>query len=350
MKLMKRGFALICVVALTLSLCACSGKAAKAEPQGKSYFSYFDTVSFVYSYAGDSAEQFNDRSAEVSGILGEYHRLFDIYHEYSGVNNLCTVNRLAGGEAVKVDKKLIDFMLYARELCEATNGEMDVTMGTVLSLWHDCREAASNDPASAKVPTLEELEAAAEHTGFGLLEIDAENCTLRLTDPEASLDVGALGKGYATERAAEYLESVGAERYVLNIGGNIRIIGTKPDGSGWNTGIRDPQDPDGSFAVSLDLSDTACVTSGTYERYYMVDGEKYHHIIDKDTLYPADYFESLTVVTKDSGLADALSTALFCMSYEDGLALAEKLGVDVLWIFPDRGIRYTSGLEARIVK
>lgn len=350
LKSIKRGFALICVMALALSLCACSGKAAKVEPQGKSYFSYFDTVSFVYSYAGDSAEQFNDRSAEVSGILGEYHRLFDIYHEYSGVNNLCTVNRLAGGEAVKVDKKLIDFMLYAKELCEATNGEMDVTMGAVLSLWHDCREAASNDPASAKVPTLEELEAAAEHTGFGLLEIDAENCTLRLTDPEASLDVGALGKGYATERAAEYLESVGAESYVLNIGGNIRIIGTKPDGSGWNTGIRDPQDPDGSFAVSLDLSDTACVTSGTYERYYMVDGKKYHHIIDKDTLYPADYFESLTVVTKDSSLADALSTALFCMSYEDGLALAEKLGVDVLWIFPDGGIRYTSGLEARIVK
>ena len=350
LKSIKRGFALICVMALALSLCACSGKAAKVEPQGKSYFSYFDTVSFVYSYAGDSAEQFNDRSAEVSGILGEYHRLFDIYHEYSGVNNLCTVNRLAGGEAVKVDKKLIDFMLYARELCEATNGEMDVTMGTVLSLWHDCREAASNDPASAKVPTLEELEAAAEHTGFGLLEIDAENCTLRLTDPEASLDVGALGKGYATERAAEYLESVGASSYVLNIGGNIRIIGTKLDGSGWDTGIRDPQDPDGSFAVSLDLSDTACVTSGTYERYYMVDGEKYHHIIDKDTLYPANYFESLTVVTKDSGLADALSTALFCMSYEDGLALAEKLGVDVLWIFPDGDIRYTPGLEARIVK
>lgn len=77
----------------------------------------------------------------------------------------------------------------------------------------------------------------------------------------------------------------------------------------------------------------------------MVDGEKYHHIIDKDTLYPADYFESLTVVTKDSGLADALSTALFCMSYEDGLALAEKLGVDVLWILPDGGIGTHRGLK-----
>lgn len=90
---------------------------------------------------------------------------------------------------------------------------------------------------------MEELEAAAEHTGFGLLEIDAENCTLRLTDPEASLDVGALGKGYATERAAEYLESVGAESYVLNIGGNIRIISAKIDGSGWVTGIRNLRIP-----------------------------------------------------------------------------------------------------------
>ena len=347
MKSIKRGFALICVMALSLSLCACSGKAAKVEPQGKSYFSYFDTVSFVYSYAGDSAEQFNDRSAEVSGILGEYHRLFDIYHEYSGVNNLCTVNRLAGGEAVKVDRKLIDFMLYARELCEATNGEMDVTMGAVLSLWHDCREAASSDPASAKVPTLEELEAAAEHTGFGLLEIDAENCTLRLTDPEASLDVGALGKGYATERAAEYLESVGAERYVLNIGGNIRIIGTKPDGSGWVTGVKDPANTE-QFAVKLMLTDTSCVTSGSYERYYTVDGVRYHHIIDEATLFPADYYSSLTVVIKDSALADALSTALFCMPYEDGAALAESLGAEVLWIFPDGEIRYTPGMEKLI--
>ena len=264
MKSIKRGFALICVMALALSLCACSGKAAKVEPQGKSYFSYFDTVSFVYSYAGDSAEQFNDRSAEVSGILGEYHRLFDIYHEYSGVNNLCTVNRLAGGEAVKVDKKLIDFMLYARELCEATNGEMDVTMGAVLSLWHDCREAASNDPASAKVPTLEELEAAAEHTGFGLLEIDAENCTLRLTDPEASLDVGALGKGYATERAAECLESVGAESYVLNIGGNIRIIGTKPDGSQWSRRIPTAASPSASIFRTRPASHPAPMSATTW--------------------------------------------------------------------------------------
>lgn len=340
-----------CILALSAVLAGCAAAEPKIEPKGKSYFAYFDTVSYVYSYAGDSAEQFENRSAEVSHVLEEYHKLFDIYHEYSGVNNLCTVNRNAGGESIRVDEKLIDFLLYARELYDKTNGEMNVMMGAVLSIWHDLRSEADEDPGSARLPTWEELCSAARHTDFSLLEIDEENCTVRISDPEASIDVGALGKGYATEKAAEYLENDGARGYVLNIGGNIRIIGTKPSGEGWVTGIRDPNSSEGGFAVSLRLADTACVTSGSYERFYTVDGVRYHHIIDRDTLFPAEYFTSLTVVTKDSGLADALSTALFCMSYEDGLSLAEELsGVDVLWIFSDGEIKYTPGLKDRMIE
>ena len=105
---------------LALSLTGCSAGKTETENRGKSYFTYFDTVSFVYSYAGDSAEQFDRRSAGASGILGEYHRLFDIYHEYSGENNLCTLNRNAGGESIEVDRKLIDFLVYAKELYETT--------------------------------------------------------------------------------------------------------------------------------------------------------------------------------------------------------------------------------------
>ena len=115
------------------------------------------------------------------------------------------------------------------------------------------------------------------------------------------------------------------------------------------TGIRDPNDPDGAYALSLRIADTACVTSGVYERYFTVDGQRYHHIIDKDTLYPADYFASITVITKDSGLADCLSTALFCMSQTDGLALAANLeGVEVIWIYPDGTMDYTPGIESLI--
>lgn len=349
---MKRAGRILCIAVLAaLFMAGCTGKPTKIEPQGKAYFTYFDTVSYVYSYAGDSAEQFEERSAEVSAILEEYHKLFDIYHEYSGINNLCTINKQAGGEPLPVDEKILDFLDYARQLYELTGGEMNVMMGSVLRLWHDCREAAADDPANAKIPDRAALAAAAEHMAFSALEIDRENQTVRLTDPEASIDVGALGKGYATERAAEYLEEKGAESYVLNVGGNIRIIGTKPDRTGWVTGIRDPASAEGQFAISLRLKDTACVTSGVYERYFTVDGQRYHHIIDKDSLFPADYFASLTVLTHDSALADALSTALFCMSCEEGMELVSKLdGVEVLWIFPDGEIRYTPGVEELIEK
>ena len=320
----------------------------KIKPQGKVYYTYFDTVSYVYDYSGDSAERFDDRSAEVSHILEDYHKLFDIYHEYEGLVNLCTVNRAAGGEALKTDPELIRFLLYARDMYDTTNGEMNVMLGAVLRPWHDCREAASADPASASIPDGEALREAAKHTGIELLEIDETAGTVRISDPLASIDVGALGKGYAVERAAEYLESIGAFGYVLNVGGNIRCIGDRPDRSGWVTAIRDPDPASDSFACRIRIRDISCVTSGVYERYFTVKGQRYHHIIDRDTLMPAAYYDSLTVLTADSGLADALSTALFCMPYEESRALADRLGVDVLWIFPDGEQRCTDGFEDRI--
>lgn len=351
MKYAKMISLLCCFALLASALTACSGQAAKIEPRGKAYFEYFDTVSYIYSYAGDSAELFDQRCAEVSGILEKYHRLFDIYHEYSGINNLRTINQNAGGEAIEVDPELIEFLLYARELYETTNGEMNIAMGPVLKIWHDHRTQAGDDPANASVPSMEALEEAQQYADISLLEIDEENNTVRLADANAALDVGALGKGYATERAAEYLRSIGAEAYVLNIGGNIRIVGTKPDGSGWVTGLRDPNDPDGGIATKLTLADTACVTSGVYERYFTVNGVRYHHIIDPDTLFPADYFASLTIIAEDSALADALSTALFCMPYADGLAMLEAMeDVEAVWIFSDGEIRYSSGLEDCIQK
>ena len=336
---------------VTLSGCSktsqnSSQAVAKIEPRGKAYFSFFDTVSYVYSYAGDEDELFNARTEGVADILDEYHKLFDIYYEYSGINNLCTVNKQAGGDPVLVDRKLIDFLLYCKELCNLTCGAVDVMMGSVLSIWHDARTA--QEPY---LPEASALEKASRHVGFDFLEIDEANCTVRITDSEASLDVGAVGKGYATEMAARWLEEQGVNSYVLNIGGNVRIVGTKPNGEGWVTGIKDPQNPDGSFALKLKLADCSCVTSGEYERYFTVDGVRYSHIIDPATLWPATYFASLSVITRDSGYADALSTALFCMSYEEGLEFVSKLeGVEVVWVFHDGQVKYTSGLEALIVK
>ena len=350
MKLIKTLLCLCMILGLLVVMTGCPETADKAEPKGMVYFTFFDTVSYIYSYKEETNEQFNQNCEGVSEILEEYHRLFDIYHEYSGVVNLCTLNKNAGGEAMVVDEKLIDFLIYAKELYTLTGGEMNIMMGAVLRPWHDCREAASINSANATIPEKEVLDEAAKHVDFSLLEIDEQNLTVRITDPEASIDVGALGKGYATEKAAEHLKERGITSYVLNIGGNIRIIGQKPDGSGWLTGIKDPFSPE-SYAKRITISDVSCVTSGIYERYFVVDGVRYHHVIDKDTLMPSEYFASITIITPDSGLADALSTALFCMSYEDGLALVKSIGgVEVFWVANDGTQYMTDGFAALVTE
>ncbi len=347
------GFVLLVILILGLSTgCSKSSQTAqenanngKTEPKGKTYFSFFDTVSYVYSYAGDSNERFDELTSGISDILDKYHKLFDIYHEYSGMNNLCTVNKKAGGEPVKVDCEIIEFLLFCKEVCSSTDCMVDVMMGSVLSIWHDAR--SSNTEYLPKQSILDE---ASKYAGFDFIEIDEENSTVRITDSKASLDVGAVGKGYATEKAAQWLEEQGASSYVLNIGGNVRIVGSKPSGEGWITGIRDPKNPTSRFALKLMLSDTSCVTSGEYERFFTVNGKKYSHIIDPTTLWPAEYFASLSVITKDSGYADALSTALYCMDYEKGLELVSSLdGVECVWIFHNGEVKYTPNLEDLIV-
>lgn len=351
MKILKSISCLSLIWGLLVFMTGCPQSAVKTEPRGKIYFTYFDTASNIYSYACDSQEDFDENTAAAAKILEEYHNLFDIYYEHSGVVNLRTINLNAGGEPLKVDQRLIDFLLYAKELYVLTGGEMNVMMGAVLRPWHDCRSAASEDPANATIPSTEVLEEASKHTSIDLLEIDEENLTVRISDPAASIDVGALGKGYATEMAARHLESLGVTSYVLNIGGNIRIIGTKPDGSGWLTGIKDPANSDSAYIEYLTLANTSCVTSGIYERFFTVGGVQYHHIIDKDTLMPSEHFASVSIITKNSGLADALSTALFTMSYEDGLALVTSIGeVDVLWVTHDGEKLMTEGLKTLVTE
>ena len=326
----------LCVLCLFLSFWGCDISEQTLE---KTYFEYFDTVSVIYSYADESEENFESNCRKIESVFEKYHRLFDIYNEYEGINNLCTLNKNAGGDAISLDRELMDFLLYAKELFDATKGEMNVMMGAVLSLWHDCRENG------APIPEKNALEAAARHTSIELLEIDVENGRARITDPEASIDVGALGKGYAAEMAAWALKRSGVYSYVLDVGGNLRIVGAKPDGNGWITGIKDPHNAS-QYAEKLTLSDISCVTSGDYERYFEVDGIRYHHIIDKDTLYPAEYFSSVTVICRDSGLADALSTALFCMSYEEGRALVDALdSVEVIWVTKAGGKYTTDGID-----
>ena len=338
------------VLALCLLLsCTAFYSCQKAPEKFSAYsFDYFDTVTTITGYA-ESKEAFDEVADGILAELGEYHRLFTIYHRFDGLENLCTVNELVNGahRTVTVDRRIIDMLLYAKEMYTKTDGRVNIAMGSVLSIWHDYRAVGMDDPASAELPPMDKLTAASLHTDINCLVIDEANSTVTLTDPAMKLDVGAIAKGYAVEMVARSLEEKGITGYVLNVGGNVRTVGAKADGEKWVVGIENSQDDENKpYLAYLALSGESLVTSGSYQRYYLVNGKRYHHIIDPDTLMPSEGFTSVSILTKSSADGDALSTALFCMTYEEGLALIESLpNTEAMWVFSDGQEKTSSGFD-----
>ena len=313
-------------------------------------YAHFNTVSTLSSYGDVTEEEFDGYVKTVDEMLEYYHKLFDIYYEYTGVNNIKTINQNAGKSPVAVDEELIVFLEYCKEMHTLTGGKTNVMFGSVLSIWHNARELADENAGyldESLLPSRADLAEAAKHTSIDLLVINKDEKTVYISDPLASLDVGAIAKGYAATKIAEKLKSLGADSMALNAGGNIVTIGVKPNGDQWVTGITNPDKTTfNSLICKVKMGETALVTSGDYERYFVSGNKNYHHIIDPDTLMPASYFASVSIFTPDSGLADALSTALFCMSYEDGLALIQSIGgVEALWIYHDGTMKMTNGVN-----
>lgn len=332
-------------------LTSCLGMSACEQSKQKftEYsFDYFDTVTTITGYTKNQ-EEFDKVCAEMLALLGEYHKLFTIYHRYDGMENLCTINELVDGEhrTVTVDRRIIDMLLYAKQAYELTDGKVNVAMGSVLSIWHEYREYGMDEPWNAQLPPVEQLQEAAEHTDIQKVLIDEQACTVTLADPQMRLDVGAIAKGYAVEMVARHMEQKGITGYVINVGGNVRTLGAKPDGSGWTVGVENPDEDADDYLAYLQINGKSLITSGSYQRYYVVAGKRYHHIIDPATLMPAEYFTSVSIVCDSSADGDALSTALFCMTYQEGLALIESLdGVEAMWLTVDGKQYFSSGFSA----
>ena len=315
------------------------------------FYDVFDTVTQVIAYC-ESEEEFNTQMQALHQDLIVYNQLYDIYNDYDGVVNVKTINENAGKAPVQVDDRILSMLELARQMYDLTSGKINIAMGSVLGIWHDYREAAEKDASEADntLPTQEELEAAAQHCDINDLVIDEDAKTVYLSDPEMSLDVGSVGKGYAVEQAAQAAEARGLTSALISVGGNLRAIGTKPDGSQWVGGVENPWNSsevytNGSSTVAaVKMSDLSLVTSGDYQRYYVVDGVRYHHLIDPATLWPAAYFDGVSVLAPDSGVADCLTTGLFCLPLEEGKQLVESLdGVEALWCTTDGEVVTSSG-------
>lgn len=313
------------------------------EQYSITYLTLFDTVTVITGKA-DSEAAFQEKAQAIHDELLRYHQLFDIYNDYDGINNLKTINDQAGIAPVEVEGAIIALLHDCKTYYDATSGTVNAAMGSVLQLWHEARNDGLDDPANAYLPDDAALNEAAQHMDFNAVIIDEAASTVFISDPEVQLDVGAIAKGWATQQVSEKAPT----GLLISVGGNVCVTGPKDEtGTPWVVGIQNPEGGD-DFLHTLYVAGGSVVTSGDYQRTYMVDGKLYHHIIDPQTLYPSTLWRSVTIVCADSGLADALSTALFVLPQKAGQQLLDKYEAKAMWVDQSGNITYSPGFEELI--
>ena len=331
------------LLTLTLFCPLFSGCAKISEKnlQTCQFFGYFDTVSSLKFYESDG-DKINSVKEKFEALLIDYDKLLDVYEHHDNTVNLYDVNNNAGKEAMKVDQRLFDVIEFGKQMHELTEGACNVALGAVISLWHDAREYSLKNPDNAYLPSDSDIKEALLHTDINSLILNKEDLSVKITDEKLSLDFGAVAKGFIAQKASELLNSLGYKSFLVNLGGNVLATGEKSDGSAWKALIEDPfPDKRNGFTDTISLIDQTLVTSGSYQRFYTVEGKNYSHIINNTDGMPPDHFASVSVIapSSSSGIADALSTALFCMDLESGKKLIESLdGIEAIWISDDGSI------------
>lgn len=326
---MKKLSLILAAAVLLTVFSACSTDTRYSE----TYLDFFDTVTEFTAYTS-SRDKFNEAKKALYGELSRLNALFDAYSDHEDVVNIKTVNDNAGKEAVEVgaESDLMKLVRLGKEEYTRSGGKLNIAMGAVTKLWKDCLE-------TRVLPDNDALSAAAKHCDIEKVVISGD--TLYLDDPEMRLDVGAIAKGYAADRAVELVKGLGISDFAINLGGNTALGGKKPNGL-WRIGV---QNPDGGILTALDITDASVVTSGDYNRFVTIDGKRYHHIIDPETLCPAEKYRAVTVISADHEIADALSTELFLLDIESGKKILDERRAEALWVLADGSVVRSEGFS-----
>lgn len=318
------------------------------------YFDLFDTHVSFSAYTKDE-ESFRRYAEAVRGEMERLHRYFDVYNSYGRLANLKTVNDNAGTAAVAVAPEIIELLDTAALGHKMTGGAVDISRGALYAVWHDRREMALNETALREgtgvpgestsaplLPSAEELRGA-DIFSMDDIVIDHDAGTVFLRKKGMRLDVGAVAKGFAVQKAVEKARALGLMSGILNAGGHVCTIGAPKDGrTSWKVGIRGLHGGDSLIDV-VDAADCSVVTSADDQRYFIAGGEKFHHIIDPWTRYPARHAQSVTVVHSSSETADILSTAAFILPQEAARRIIEQNGAEAMWVFHDGRREATAG-------
>lgn len=346
----------ILVLGLVL-LCSCSKNTVHTskeslEKQSYSFFDTFDTVVEYVEYT-NSKEEFEEHKTYLEEEFKRIHKLTDNFNTYEGIKNVKSINEEARVEPMEVDPDLYNIINLSVDYYKKYSNKNNIAMGLATDTWRKYRDISMADESKAQTPNPEELEKTRDHMDIEKIELNSKKHTVKLLDADMTLDLGSIAKGYATEKVAQDLSGKGVKSAIISAGGNVRTIGTPMDGKRdkWGIGIQNPENAMGKseepVSEVLYLGETSVVTSGDYQRFFTVKGQNYHHIIDPDSLMPLNNFRSVSIVTKDSGLADFLSTAVFNLSLEEGKKLVEKTkGVEALWILNDGSLDASKGLES----
>ncbi len=262
---------------------------------------------------------------EIEELLVYYDCLADRYQKCG--NNVYQINNMEE-ESLEIDQDLAYLIDYGKQLYEDTDGLFDIAMGNLIDVWKQTIENGGPLPSNELLDAIERNDVKIE-----------KNIIYR----GANLDLGGLAKGYSVQKVVELLERKGYDKYIINAGGQV-AVGKKYRKIPYNVGIKHPL-LSGNLTVIMGES-LAVSTSGNYERFAIIDDEKYSHIIDPKTKYPAEHVISVTVITKDSLLADVLTTVLFLMPVEDGIEYLKKYDAEAIWVLNDEQIIRSKGFSA----
>ena len=315
------------LIVFILSVTAVSGCADQKsqEKVNKTGF-LFDTVVTITLY-GDNKEQLLE---ECFNIGAEYEQLLSRTIETSEISQINNAN----GVPVTVSDDTLELLQKGISYCELSGGVFDITIAPASSLW----DFKTDQPA---LPDANKLAEAISHVDYRTIHIDGNQVWLE--DPDASIDLGGIAKGFIADKLKEYLISKGETSAIINLGGNIQSIGVKPDGSKYQFGIQYPFKLQGEVIEAVSVEDSSMVSSGIYERYFRIDDTMYHHILDPATGYPVENnLLSVTILSPLSVDGDGLSTTCYALGLEKGMELINRLdGIEAVFITDDYKLHYT---------
>lgn len=301
---------------------------------------YFNTVISVTIYEAVDEPLFDDCFA----LAAKYEALFSSTIADSDISRIND----ADGKPVTVSNETVELLKQGIAYGELSQGTFDITIGTLSDLWDISTKALLKETNESMIPDAGEIAAACEPVDYHNIQINGNEVSLK--NPDTQIDVGGVAKGYIADRMKEFLNENGITSGFINLGGNFLALGPKQDGSAYTVGIQKPFAEDGTALATVKVTDETVVSSGVYERYFKVNGTRYHHILDTATGYPYENdLLGVTIITDSSVDGDALSTTCFSLGLSDGMALVERLpDTEAIFITDDYALHTSSGIGTEI--